>query len=188
MRQSTRIVIIVTSIVAILLIIGLVLYFTLRPKNKASSQNVNGNGDASTKKTVGGWTEQDLSNSKILSDAKALALVATKDIQDEPNFQFSFNNSTIEVTDLTTQVVNGTNYRIEYSIQDTEGDHVLYVTATLYRPPQASPMQAEVVKKDYALENVNRPRARQERTMDKNASLATTQGAKKRFTRRRQGN
>lgn len=142
-----------------------------------------GNGQERTK-TVGGWTEQDLSNPKILSDARALAAVVTKSIQDEPNFQFSFNNSTTEITDLTTQVVNGTNYRIEYSIRDTEGEHVLYVTATLYRPPQAAISQAEVVKKDYALENVNRPRATQNK--DKNAQFAVPQ--KQRFTRRRQGN
>lgn len=188
MRQSTRIVIIVTSIVAVLLIVGLTLYFTLRSKSKTSSSGSSGNGGGNAiKKTVGGWTEQDLSNARTMSDAKALALVTTKSIQDEPNFQFSFNNSTIEVTDLTTQVVNGTNYRIEYSIRDTEGDHVLYVTATLYRPPQASPTQAEVVKKDYALENINRPRAKQERTGDKNAQFAAAQ-PKQRFTRRRQGN
>jgi len=155
--------------------------------SKASrAQNGNGqNGNGQNGGTVGGWTEQDLSNPKIKADAHTLALITTDNIQNEPNFQFSFSNSTIDVTDLTTQVVNGTNYRVEYSIRDKEGDHVLYVTATLYRPPQAAIRNAEVVKKDYALENVNRSRTQ---LHDKNAQMAATPAIRGRSPRRRQGN
>ncbi len=154
--------------------------------SKASRARRNGNGNGGTgEPTVGGWTEQDLSNPKIQADAHALAVITTDHIQDEPNFQFSFSNSTIDVTDFTTQVVNGTNYRIEYSIRDKEGDHVLYVTATLYRPPQAAIRNAEVVKKDYALENVNRPRTQ---LHDRTAPLAQTSTIRGRSPRRRQGN
>lgn len=135
-------------------------------------------------KKFGGWTEQDLSNPKIMSEARELARVTTNNIQAEPNFGFNFNESTIDVTDLTTQVVNGTNYRIEYSIRDSDGDHVLFVTATLFRGTQTPFNKAEVVKKDYALENVNRPKGAA-LVHDKNATMARQQP--RRFINRRQG-
>lgn len=159
-----------------------------RTSNVSHRTPVRSDSEKPSKKTVGGWTEQDLSNPKILADARALAVIATKSIQDEPNFDFSFSNPTIDVTDLTTQVVNGTNYRLEYSIEDEDGDHVLFVTATMYRPPQAAITQAEVVKKDYALENVNRADKKQPvTTLHPNMKLATSQQSRKTSRRRRAG-
>jgi hypothetical protein len=141
-----------------------------------------------TRKTVGGWTEQDLTNPKILSDARALAVVATQNIQDERGLQFHFSNPTIDVTDLQSQVVNGTNYRIEYVIEDSDGDHVMFVTALMYRSLQDPITRAQVVSKDYAIENVNRADKKQPTTkLDKTSTIASSTTQKRQHVRRHGG-
>ena len=141
-----------------------------------------------SQKTVGGWTEQDLENPQVLADARSLAVIATDKIQAEPGLAFRFAKPTIDVTDLQSQVVSGTNYRIEYVVEDDDGDHVLFVTALMYRPLQAPITRSEIVKYDYALENVNRSDKKQPTTvLDRNQGMATTATQKRTQKRRRNG-
>jgi len=139
-----------------------------------------------SKKTVGGWTEQDLENPQVLADARSLAVIVTNKIQAEPNLSFHFSKPIIDVTDIQSQVVNGTNYRIEYVVEDDEGDHKLFVTALMYRPLQAPITRSEIVKYDYALENVNRSDKKQPTTvLDRNQGMAMTTTQKRTQKRRR---
>jgi|SRR5579872_1568643 len=130
---------------------------------------------STVKKSVGGWTAQDLANPQVQATAKELAIVATKDVNREKGLRFSWSEPTIEVRRFQSQVVNGTNYIIEYSVEDREGDHILFNTATMYRPLGAQASQAEVVSKDYALENINKqPGGTSGQTPDKNGQMATS--------------
>jgi hypothetical protein len=104
--------------------------------------------------TVGGWTEQDLENPQILNDAKQLAIVATKDIAKDVTVK-GIDYDTINISYLTSQVVNGTNYRIEYSIKDRDGDNIVWVTAQMFRAIQDPISRAQVVDTDYQVENIN---------------------------------
>lgn len=190
MQRSTKIALIVVGAVVLVVAIALILYFTLRPKTVSQNTPVRSDSEKPSGKKFGGWTEQDLSNPQTLADARALAVIATNSIQDKPNFQFKFTKPTIDVTDLTSQVVNGTNYRLEYSIEDDEGDHVLFVTAIMFRPLQAPITQTQVIKTDYAFENVNRLDKNQPVTsLDKNSGMAksTTQQRQNSTVRRRTG-
>ncbi len=148
----------------------------LRKNTPATSK---GGGKSGIKGAVGGWTDQDLSNPTRLAEARDLAVIATNHIQDDPKVEFTFSNPTIDVLNFKTQLVNGTNYRLEYSVEDSAGDHILYVTAVMYRPIQAPITRAEVVATDYALENINRSIEQKDRN-----SVTSTAQQNKRSTRR----
>lgn len=102
----------------------------------------------------GGWTEQDLTNAQTLEDAKQLAVVSTKDIMRDVDLK-GIDLSTIDVSYLQSQVVNGLNYRLEYSIKDKDGDNIMWVTALLWKPAGQPPSRAQVVQSDYNIENIN---------------------------------
>jgi len=128
----------------------------------------------SSKGTVGGWTAQDLSDPMVQQTAKQLAIVATKEINSEGNVRFNWSEPTIEIRRFQSQVVNGTNYILEYSVEDKEGDHILFNTATMYRALQSPISQTQIVSKDYALENINKqPGGTSGQTPDKNAKMTT---------------
>lgn len=180
MDPKTKKILLITIPIAVVVIAALlVVFLVVIPKlNVNRSTPIRTRGGKPSTKVVGGWTDQDISNPQILADAKELAIIATKNILDEKNFDFDFDEPVIEITNLQSQVVNGTNYRLEYSVEDTKGGHVLYVTALMYRGLQQPVSRSEVVKKDYAYENINRPADGQTpQTIslnDKNATKATS--------------
>lgn len=102
----------------------------------------------------GGWTEQDLNNPQKLEEAKQLAMIATKEIYKDVEMKGT-DYSTIDVSLLKTQVVNGINYKIEYSIKDKDGDNILWVTADLWRPAGQPIQRSQVTHTNNEIENIN---------------------------------